>query len=185
VPRRLARPAPPLSDGVVWLEPLAERFAGDFEALAKDPAVLRFTRVPSRRANGFVAGWIAGYERGWTDGTRAGFAIVGADDGEFLGMVGLIRIQWEVLEAEIGYVVAPAARGRGVAGRAIDLVSRWALADLGLARIEAWIDVDNQASQRAAERAGYTREGVRRSSQFKDGKRADMAIYSLLPGELR
>ena len=46
------------------------------------------------------------------------------------------------------------------------------------------IDVDNEASQKVAERVGYRREGVRRSAHFKDGLRADMAIYSLLAGDL-
>jgi RimJ/RimL family protein N-acetyltransferase len=99
-------------------------------------------------------------------------------------MCGLIRIDWEASEAEIGYVVAPFARGRGLAPRAIELVSRWGLDELGLARIEAVIDVDNEASRKVAERVGYRREGVRRSSYFKDGLRADMAIFSLLPGDL-
>jgi ribosomal-protein-alanine N-acetyltransferase len=183
-PQAWARPAPPLSDGVVRLEPIEERFVSEFEALTHDPEVIRFTRVPARRSNDFAAGWIAGYVQGWAEGSRAGFAIVDVDDGAFLGMCGLIRIEWDASEAEIGYVVAPAARGRGTAGRSIDLISRWGLDELGLARIEAVIDVANEASLRVAERAGYRREGVRRSAYFKHGVRADVAIYSLLPGEL-
>jgi RimJ/RimL family protein N-acetyltransferase len=179
------RPVPPLSDGVVRLEPLDERFVPDFEAMATDPDVLRFTRVPAERGVRFVAGWIAGYVQGWDDGARASFAILDAADASFLGMCALIRMDREVSEAEIGYMTAPPARGRGVAGRAIDLISRWGFDKLGLARIEAVIDVENEASLRAIERAGYTREGVRRSAFFKDGRRADMAIYSLLPGKLR
>ena len=184
MPRRLARPAPPLSDGVVRLEPIEDRFVPDFEALTYDPDVLRFTRVPVRRGDDFTAGWIGGYVQGWADGSRAGFAIVDDDDGAFLGMCALIRIEWGASEAELGYVLAPPARGRGAAGRSIDLISRWAFDELGLARIEAVIDVTNDASLRVAERAGYRREGVRRSAYFKDGVRADLAIYSLLPGEL-
>jgi RimJ/RimL family protein N-acetyltransferase len=184
VPRRLSPPTPHLSDGVVRLEPLDERFVPDFEALTRDPDVLRYTRVPAERGARFVAGWIAGYAQGWRDGARAGFAVLGVD-GEFLGMVGLIRIEWDQLEAEIGYVIAPAARGRGIAGRAIGLISRWGVDELGLARIEAVIDVENEASLKVAERAGYKREGVRRSTFFKDGQRADMAVYSLLPADLR
>jgi RimJ/RimL family protein N-acetyltransferase len=184
VPRRIARPAPPLSDGVVRLEPIEERFFGDFQALTRDPEVLRFTRVPTRRSDDFAAGWIAGYVEGWEAGSRAGFAIVDVEDAAFLGMCALVRIEWEASEAELGYVVAPPARGRGAAGRSIDLISRWAFDALGLARIEAVIDVTNEASLRVAERAGYMREGVRRSAYFKDGVRADLAIYSLLPGEL-
>jgi RimJ/RimL family protein N-acetyltransferase len=184
VPRRIAAPEPPLTDGVILLEPISERFVPDFHALAGDPDVLRFTRVPERRDARFVAGWIAGYVQGWEDGARAGFALVEPDGGSFLGMCGLIRIDWEASEAEIGYVIEPLARGRGLAPRAIELVSRWGLDELGLARIEAVIDVDNEASQKVAERVGYRREGVRRSAYFKDGLRADMAIYSLLTGDL-
>ena len=81
-------------------------------------------------------------------------------------------------------MVAPLARGRGLARRAIALVSRWGFDELGLERIEAVIDVENEASLKVAERVGYRREGVRRSTHFKEGRRVDMAIYSLLPGEL-
>jgi RimJ/RimL family protein N-acetyltransferase len=168
----------------VRLEPLDERFVPDFAELATEPEVLRFTRVPAQRGARFVTGWIAGYVQGWEDGTRAGFAIVDAQTGTFLGMCGLIRIDWETSESELGYVVAQAARGRGVAGRAIALISRWTFAALGLARIEAVIDVENGASLRVAERAGFIREGVRRSTYFKEGRRADMAIYSLLPADI-
>jgi RimJ/RimL family protein N-acetyltransferase len=120
--------------------------------------------------------------QGWENGSRAGFGIV--DCGVFLGMCALIRIEWEAAEAELGYVVAPPARGRGAARRSIDLISRWTFDELGLARLDAVIDLANNASLRVAERAGYSREGVRRSAYFKDGVRADLAIYSLLPGEL-
>jgi RimJ/RimL family protein N-acetyltransferase len=180
----LPRPAS-LSDGVLRLEPLSTRFVPDFEALNLDSDVLRFTRVPSQPGDGFVAGWLSRYEQGWEDGARAGFAIVGEGDGVFLGMAALVRIDWDALEAELGYMVTPPARGRGVAGRAITLISRWAFDELGLARIEAWIDVANAPSQRVAERTGYTLEGVRRSTHFKEGKRVDMAVYSLLPADLR
>ena len=173
-----------LSDGVIRLEPLAARFHPDFEAIVADPDVVRFTRVPSEPRDGFLPGWLADYEQGWKDGSKAGFAVIGVDDEAFLGFVGLIRIDWDGAEAEIGYLVAPAARGRGVAGRAVALTSRWGLDELGLQRIEAWIDVENAPSMRVVERVGYVREGVRRSSHFKEGRRIDMAVYSLLPGEI-
>jgi RimJ/RimL family protein N-acetyltransferase len=86
-------------------------------------------------------------------------------------------------EAEVGYIVVPEARGRGIAGRAIALLVGWAFADVGLMRIEAWIDLANAPSLRAVERLGFTFEGVRRSVHVKEDRRADMAVYSLLPGE--
>jgi RimJ/RimL family protein N-acetyltransferase len=181
----LRPPASPPSDGVVRLELLDERFVDDLDRLTTDPEVLRFTRVPDRRMRGFAATWVRAYLNGWSNGSRAGFAIVGEADGAFLGMAALVQIHLDMAEAEIGYIVAPEARGRGVAARAIALLSRWAFEDVGLMRLEAWIDLSNAPSLKAVERLGFALEGVRRSVHVKEDKRADMAVYSLLPGELR
>ena len=61
---------------------------------------------------------------------------------------------------------------------------RWAFVDLGIERLQLTCGPDNAASQRVAERAGFTREGVLRSHlPFKGGRR-DTVVFSLLPGEL-
>jgi RimJ/RimL family protein N-acetyltransferase len=176
---------PLLSDGVVRLEPLDRRFEPELDALAEDPDVIRFTRVPANRDGGFATTWIDGYVQAWKDGSRAGFAIVDEADESFLGMAALVQLHRDLAEAEVGYIVTPRARGRGVAGRAIRLLADWAFAELGLARLEAWIDVANKPSRQVAERTGFTFEGVRRSVHFKQGRRVDMAIYSLLRKEAR
>jgi RimJ/RimL family protein N-acetyltransferase len=176
------RPVRPLSDGVMRLEPLDDRFVPDFEQLANDPDVVRFTRVPSARGDGFASGWVDRYVSGWDDGSRAGFAILSADDA-FLGMVGIVELDLAGRQCEIGYMVAPAARGQGVAGRALRLVSAWALGPLGLERVELRISADNEPSLRVAERLGFVREGVLRSLHLKDDVRSDVVIYSLLRPE--
>jgi RimJ/RimL family protein N-acetyltransferase len=178
------RPVRPLSDGVVRLEPLDDRFVPEFERLAKDPEVVRFTRVPSVREDGFASGWVDRYISGWDDGSRAGFAVLSSDDA-FLGMVGIVDLDLAGRQGEIGYMVAPAARGRGVAGRALRLVSAWALGPLGLERVELRISSDNEPSLRVAERLGFVREGVLRSLHLKDDVRSDVVIYSMLAGEVR
>jgi RimJ/RimL family protein N-acetyltransferase len=173
---------PPLSDEAIRLEPLDERFVPDFEQLASDPEVVRFTRVPARTDSSFAATWVGRYVAGWDDGSRAGFAILSSDD-EFLGLAAIVDLDLAGRQAEIGYVVAPAARGRGVAGRALRLVSAWALGPLGLERVELRISADNEPSLRVAERLGFVREGVLRSLHLKDDVRSDTAVYSLLHGE--
>ena len=60
-------------------------------------------------------------------------------------------------------------------------LTSWAFAEHGTLRAALMIDVDNVGSQRAAVRAGYTLEGVLRSSYFKQGMRTDMQIWSRLP----
>jgi RimJ/RimL family protein N-acetyltransferase len=76
-------------------------------------------------------------------------------------------------------------RGHGAATRAVRLLARWAFDDLGIARLELTCGPDNTASQRVAERCGFTREGVLRSHMPFKGGRRDTVMFSLLPGELR
>ncbi len=47
----------------------------------------------------------------------------------------------------------------------------------------AYVNLDNAASERVLERAGFTREGVVRSLPKPDGRRVDKTLFSLLPGE--
>ena len=58
--------------------------------------------------------------------------------------------------AEIGYWVARAARGRGVATRAVRLVRDWAASELGLTTLELVIHEDNAPSHAVARAAGFT-----------------------------
>jgi RimJ/RimL family protein N-acetyltransferase len=175
-------PDPPLADDVIRLAPLASEHDAGLEALALDGDVRRFTYVPSDPPPGFASGWRGRYEEGWRDGTRAGFAIESLD-GELLGFAAFVRLDLADRQGEIGYIVAPPARGRGVATRMLRLLTEWGFGELGLERIELRIDVENAASERVAERAGYTREGVLRSVAFKEGLRADIAIWSCLRGD--
>jgi len=166
------------------LEPLDERFVPDFAQLMDDPDVVRNTRVPSRPPRGYAAKWIGRYTRGWEDGSCAGFAILDAV-GSFLGFAAIVELDVAAREGEIGYVVVREARGRGVAGRALRLVTDWAFDELRLERVELRIDVANEPSIRVAERAGYRRDGVLRSLHFKEDVRGDVAVYSLLADDGR
>jgi RimJ/RimL family protein N-acetyltransferase len=178
----LAPPEPPLADDVIRLVPVEPRHEAVLDSLLEDESVLRHTRVPSEPPDGFAATWLGRYLEGWADGSRAGFAIEG-HDGEFLGLGLFVHLDHEGRQGEIGYVVAPAARGRGVATRTLRLLTDWGFSGLGLERIELWINVANPASERVAERAGYVREGVLRSYWFKEDIRGNFGIWSRLRAE--
>ncbi|HEV7756174.1 MAG TPA: GNAT family protein, partial [Mycobacteriales bacterium] len=86
---------------------------------------------------------------------------------------------------ELGFWVAQGARGRGVAAQASAALARWCFGALGVARLQWLAEVGNEASRRAAERAGFTVEGVLRDRVLaRDGSRADAWIGSLLPRDL-
>jgi RimJ/RimL family protein N-acetyltransferase len=177
---RLAAKAVRYRAARVRLEPLTEAHLEAVSALVDDPGVLRFTRVPEPVPDGFAETWLAAYEAGRREGTRELFAVVDEDDGGFLGVGAVPTIDRETRTLELGYVVAPAARGRGVATAALRLLTDWAFAEAGAERIELLISVENHASKRVAERAGYVREGVLRSAYLKQGRREDTELWSRL-----
>jgi RimJ/RimL family protein N-acetyltransferase len=175
-------PKPLLADDTIRLVPLAPRHEPGVAALVREEDVRTYTRVPTHAPPDYAANWLARYDEGWRDGSRAGFAIE-ALDGEFLGMAMFVELESRGRQGEIGYVVAPEARGQGVATRAVRLLTEWGFSELGLERIELWIDTTNPGSERVAERAGYRREGVLRSYWFKEEIRRDFGIWSRLRGE--
>jgi RimJ/RimL family protein N-acetyltransferase len=164
----------------VELRPLSAAHLGDVAELIADPETLRFTRIPEPPPDGFAREWIARYERGRATGEREAFAILGGD-GAFVGIALAPVIDAEAAEAELGYMVAAHARGRGVATAALRLLTRWAFEERGIQRAVLHIDVGNPASRRVAERAGYTLEGVLRSTYVKQGRRSDTELWSRLP----
>jgi RimJ/RimL family protein N-acetyltransferase len=164
------------------LEPLGARHLDAMDALSHDPEVQRFTRVPEPPPPGFARGWLARYEAGRRDGTAVGFAAVDGS-GAFLGLALAPDIDVEGRQLELGYIVAAAARGRGVATAMLLQLTRWAFAEAGALRAYLLIDVDNVASERVALRCGYVQEGVMRSVHVKQDRRADVTLWSRLPSD--
>ena len=173
----------PFVEGDIRLEPLAPEHADAMDAIAREDGVARFTRIPVPIPDGFGALWLERYLRGREEGTNAGFAIVDTGTGEFLGFIALVKLELEIQEAEAGYIVASRARGKGVATRALRLLTAWAFDEYPLERIELLMSADNVGSELVAQRCGYTREGVLRWIHFKQDIRQDTIVYSMLRRE--
>jgi RimJ/RimL family protein N-acetyltransferase len=106
-----------------------------------------------------------------------------------LGCVGL-SIDAADLSGELGYWVAPEARGRGVASRGARLLLRFAFDQLDVGAVRLQAAVDNVGSNAVAHRLGFQPVGVLRSSMIVGpsgdpaAPRADARFYDLLPDEL-
>lgn len=105
-------------------------------------------------------------------------------EGRVAGVIDLKKTDWLAQGTDIGYWIGPDYRGHGLAGRATELFSRWALLEQRMERVQLWAADGNIASQRAAERAGFTREGVARSSGYIHAGRVDLVLYSRIRGDL-
>jgi RimJ/RimL family protein N-acetyltransferase len=163
-----------LEDGDVAVRPLTPADASRLAALARDAEIPRFTSVPEDYTLANAQEYIA------AGGHR--YAIADAASDELLGVIGL-AVQ-EHGRGHFGYWVGAEARGRGVATRALRLLTRWAAAELRLARLELIVDPENVASIRVAEKAGFRREGLLRSYIELRGARRDVYMYGLLPQDL-
>src|SRR5262245_51696464 len=115
----------------------------------RDPDIQRWTRVPVRDRDSAVA-WVAAQQRGWANGDRLCFAVHQRDR-----LVGCAVLKRPRTAPEVGYWTVPSARGQGVATRSVSAVSEWAIATYGVQRLELRHQVDNVASCRVAEKAGY------------------------------
>lgn len=176
---RWPRDVPTLTDGVVTLRAWTADDADGVRAACGDPEVERWTPLPAPYLREHAVAFVErGAPRRWATGQAAPFAVVAADGADLVGSCGLVRIDERDLVAEIGYWVAPWARGRTVAQRAVRLVRDWAFTELDLARIELLIDPDNVASRAVAERVGCVAEGVLRSRTLHRGVRRDLVLYA-------
>jgi RimJ/RimL family protein N-acetyltransferase len=110
------------------------------------------------------------------------YVIENTEDGSIAGGVTLRHFDPMRGTIEVGYWLFADARGRGLATRAVRAVAREAFAS-GLWRIEAYVRVGNEASERVLERAGFTREGIKRRLLRHGGERVDATAFSLLADE--
>ncbi|MBI5105123.1 MAG: GNAT family N-acetyltransferase, partial [Solirubrobacterales bacterium] len=180
----LPLPDPELRDDAVRLRAPSPDDLPAMVAACQDPLIQRFTFVPVPYGEEDARAFLLGREAAREAGEALALAISPVDGDELLGMVGVQRFAWEHRTCDVGYWVAPAARGRGVAVRALRLLAPWVLRETGVRRIALAADVENRASQRLAERAGFVREGTVRSAIEVKGRRWTEALYSLVTEDL-
>jgi len=106
-------------------------------------------------------------------------------DGQLIGDIGWHAVWYGPPPAagqalNIGITLLPEHRGKGYGSTAQRLLADYLFDTYSINRVEAGTDVENVAEQRALEKAGFTREGVLRGSQWRAGAWHDMVSYSRL-----
>jgi len=117
-----------------------------------------------------------------SDPCRAFFVVVTPDD-QAVGWLCLMDGQAAHKSVELGYVLyTPPLQRTALATEAFYLVMRHAFG-LGYQRLEWTCTAENERSRRAADRLGFTFEGVMRRKWTLKGVPRDIAMYSLLKSE--
>ncbi len=172
-----------LQDDHVRLRPWAVADVAALVPAVQDPDVVRHTLVPSPYSDEQARAFLELATGDWRDGRGAHFAVTSRAGGGLLGGISVHGVDGDPAVGQLGYWVARESRGRGVARRALALVSSWAADHYGHARQQLYIDADNAASRRVAEAARYEREGLLRSWRARRDGRCDAYVYARLPGD--
>jgi ribosomal-protein-alanine N-acetyltransferase len=121
----------------------------------------------------------------WEQGEGRRFSIVAPGTDAFLGGVNFHNIRQDHDRAEVGFWLAPWARGRGVGSAAVRAACGWAFERWDLNRIEMTTLPDNAGALALAQKIGATREGLLRQRNLERGKHVDIVMLAVLRGELR
>lgn len=173
---------PRIASGALTLRAFEDRDVPAVIAASTDPLIPQITTVPSACDLAGALAFVGRQRERAAAGTGYSLAVALADDDRAVGQIGL----WPGPDgrASVGYWVEPGSRGRGVATAALRLLSTWGLRLPGIERLELYVEPWNEGSWRAAERAGYHREGLLRRWQAVGDERRDMLMYSLLPSDV-
>jgi RimJ/RimL family protein N-acetyltransferase len=172
---------PELTGSRVHLRPWRPDDADAVFAACQDEDIQRWTTVPSPYTREDAVAYVTEVApAAWADG-GAVFAVVDAVTGRVAGSIGAHGMTDGV--AHVGYWTAPDARGRGLTSDALRTLTGWLLQERGAARVELVVEPANTASVRVAEAAGFRAEGVLRQRLVLRGRRADVVMYSRLPGD--
>jgi RimJ/RimL family protein N-acetyltransferase len=148
---------PELVDDELRLRPWTPDDADAVFLACQDADIQHFTRVPVPYLREHAESFVAQGAGQWSAGHGAGFAVTDRGTGALLGACGLLGVDRQGAETGAGYWVAPWARSRGVARRALALVTGWALGDGGLTRVFVEVEEANRASTAVALAAGFRR----------------------------
>jgi RimJ/RimL family protein N-acetyltransferase len=153
---------PTLSDGVVVMRGWQPDDADGVYRACQDEQIHRFTQVPLPYKRSDAIGYVTEISAQlWSSQLGAPMAVTSASTGELLAACGLIDVEAEQRRSGAGYWVAPWARGHGVAGRSLALVTDWALGAGGLDQVYVEIEPENVASLAVASAAGFRSDGRR------------------------
>jgi RimJ/RimL family protein N-acetyltransferase len=175
----------PVLAGPVVLRALRPGDLDHVVALHADPDVVRYLPWPDRDPAQCRA-WLD-EQRARTSLGRDGDVVTWAveRDGGFAGLGVLFLRSTAHRQAEVGYVVAPAAQRQGVGTAVARALVQLALDRLGAHRVAARVDVRNTASRRLLAGLGLREEGVLREDARLRGQWVDTVVCAVLAREWR
>lgn len=124
--------------------------------------------------------WYATIEK---EKTGQWWAVCDPDDQHFYGAIGFNDIHHVHHRAEIGFWLLPEFWGKGYMPEAAQAILRYGFEVMGLHRIYAYVETENQNSKKILHKLGFASEGTMKECEMKNGKWIDLEIYALINKE--
>lgn len=173
---------PILQHGLITLRPAEEKDIQNIYEACQDPLIPRFTTVPSPYTMSHAESFVRERDPiNLSQKSELRFVITKghSEEEEFCGVISFHTISLSNHCAELGYWIAAPARGKGIGSTAARMITEYGFMTMGFRRIEALVDVDNDASKALLRSAGYESEGIMRQKVTRDdGSQIDMALFS-------
>ena len=167
------------------LRPLTQSDAQDIFEIFSDKQVMKYyDLLPFKnieRASRQIDFFIKGFE----ERSMIRWGIELKENSKLIGTCGFFALNEDVSKAEIGYELNRSYQGRGYMTEALDAILRFIFSETDINRVEAYIEPPNIASQKTAEKVGFTKEGTLRQYEMCRGERIDICVYGCLRSDVR
>ena len=108
------------------------------------------------------------------------WAIHNSETNQFLGAGGFNDLSKQLKKAEIGFWLLPEFWSKGYMQEGMPLICEYGFKELGLERIEGFVESDNFNCKKALEKLNFKFEGTNRDCEVKKGKLISVDTYSIL-----
>lgn len=172
---------PTLSHGLVTLRPSTEQDIDAIFHACQDPLIPEFTTVPANYTMDHAIEFVRNVPFAFAERREMLFVIDYGNGAakKFAGEISLHSVNIRNHTTEIGYWIDSTQRGKGIGTTATQMITELGLREIGFKRIEALVDIDNHASQKLLNSAGYEKEGIMRKKVTReDGRQIDMALFA-------
>lgn len=157
----------------------------EYHAILADPLTSRRSNLPRRPTEKRTQGVVRWMVRQGKGGKGFGWMIRERETGLLAGCTRINSMDRQQSVGIIGYEIAPAMWGKGLATEALAAVVRHAHDGMSLHRLEAWTLEGNAQSDRVLLKAGFRREGTQRSKMRLGSERFDMHLFGRLADDPR
>lgn len=173
-------PFPVLQTERLILRRTVNEDAGIFYFLRTDARMLKYSHKAPPQSVEDVEELVAKFDTAINNNDGINWAITFKNSDDFIGNIGLWRIEKEYHRAEVGYSLHPDLHGQGIMHEAMAAVLDYGFNTLKLHTIEGCVNPNNQASINVLERNGFVKEGHFKEALYYNGKYFDSAVYSLI-----